>query len=174
MNMLSTLNLRAMVTPENGEPMTTSYAVAEAFGKLHKNVIRDIERLACSDKFAKLNFELCFENSKLQNGKPLKFYRMTKDGWMFLVMGYTGKVAGQIKEAFIDAFNWMAEQLTQSFQAKMSRYNQISLAYQTQKEFVSGCARGMRNWQDDAPVYMAELEKLELELQPCLDFTQAR
>ncbi|EPZ5656819.1 Rha family transcriptional regulator, partial [Acinetobacter baumannii] len=40
MNMMSVLNLRAVVTQENGEVKTTSYAVAEAFDKLHKNVIR--------------------------------------------------------------------------------------------------------------------------------------
>lgn len=33
MNMMTTLNLRAMVTSENGEAKTTSYAVAEAFKK---------------------------------------------------------------------------------------------------------------------------------------------
>ncbi|MCG3063870.1 Rha family transcriptional regulator, partial [Pseudomonas aeruginosa] len=30
---------------------------------------------------------------------------------MFLVMGFTGKAAAAWKEAFIHAFNWMAEQL---------------------------------------------------------------
>ncbi len=33
MNMMTTLNLRAMVSSENGEAKTTSYAVAEAFKK---------------------------------------------------------------------------------------------------------------------------------------------
>lgn len=36
---------------------------------------------------------------------------MTKDGFMFLVMGFTGQKAAQIKEAYINAFNAMAEQL---------------------------------------------------------------
>ena len=79
MNMMTTLNLRAMVSSDDGEPKTTSYAVAEAFGKLHKNVIRDIEKLRCSDKFKALNFELCFENNELQNGKSLKYQKLTLD-----------------------------------------------------------------------------------------------
>ena len=33
MNMMTTLNLRALVTNDNGEPRTTSHAVAQAFGK---------------------------------------------------------------------------------------------------------------------------------------------
>lgn len=34
-----------------------------------------------------------------------KMYEMTKDGFSFLVMGYTGKKAGEFKEMFINEFN---------------------------------------------------------------------
>ncbi|WDZ50172.1 Rha family transcriptional regulator [Acinetobacter vivianii] len=164
MNMMAKLNLRAVVTQENGEVKTTSYAVADAFGKKHYNVLRDIEKLRCSENFRKLNFEVCYENNGLQNGKPRKFYRMTKDGWMFLVMGFTGEKADLIKEQFIEAFNWMAQQLTQTFQSKWARYNQMCLEYKTRKEQVSCSARNMRYWQDDKPVFENELNKLENEL----------
>lgn len=168
MNMMAKLNLRAVVTQENGEVKTTSYAVAEAFEKKHYNVLRDIEKLRCSENFRKLNFEVCYENNELQNGKPRKFYRMTKDGWMFLVMGFTGEKADLIKEQFIEAFNWMAQQLTQTFQSKWARYNQMCLEYKTRKEQVSCSARNMRYWQDDKPVFENELNKLENELSPQL------
>jgi phage regulator Rha-like protein len=36
---------------------------------------------------------------------------MIRDGFMFLVMGYKGKRAAHIKEAFIEAFNMMEERL---------------------------------------------------------------
>ena len=36
---------------------------------------------------------------------------MDKDGFMFLVMGFTGQKAAQVKEAYINAFNWMSEKL---------------------------------------------------------------
>lgn len=159
-----------MVFNESGEVKTTSYAVAEAFGKLHKNVIRDIEKLRCSERFKKLNFELCFENNDLQNGKPRKFYRMTKDGWMFLVMGFTGEKADLIKEQFIDAFNWMSHQLTQVYQSKWARYNQVSLAHKTRKQHVSCSARDMRAWQDDKVVFEKELAQLEIDLQPQIPY----
>lgn len=158
--------MRGMVFNENGEAKTTSFAVADAFEKLHKNVIRDIEKLRCSEKFRKLNFELCYENNELQNGKPRKFYRMTKDGWMFLVMGFTGEKADAIKEQFIEAFNWMASQLTQVFQSKWARYNQVSLEYKTRKEHVSCSARDMRAWRDEKPDYECEMAQLKIDLQP--------
>jgi hypothetical protein len=36
---------------------------------------------------------------------------MTKDGFMFLVMGFTGAAAAKIKEAYINTFNQMAAML---------------------------------------------------------------
>ncbi|GKW43346.1 hypothetical protein PEC301879_32040 [Pectobacterium carotovorum subsp. carotovorum] len=38
-------------------------------------------------------------------------YSMTKDGFMLVVMGFTGKAAMQSKITYIQAFNWMAGQL---------------------------------------------------------------
>ncbi|MGY3892851.1 Rha family transcriptional regulator [Aeromonas enterica] len=100
-----------LVSAQEGEVFTTSRKVAKLFGKRHDNVLAVIEKLECSKAFAELNFEVCFENSKLQNGKPLKYYNITKDGLVFLVMGFTGKKASQLKELYILAFNWMLEQL---------------------------------------------------------------
>ena len=39
------------------EPKPNSREVVEAFGKEHKNVLRDIQRLECSAQFTALNFE---------------------------------------------------------------------------------------------------------------------
>lgn len=105
---------RTLVAAKHGETFTTSRKVAELFGKPHKSVIRAIENLECDEVFAKHNFVLCFENSELQNGKPLKYYSLTKDGMVFLVMGFTGKQAAQFKLLYIRAFNWMAEQIKES------------------------------------------------------------
>lgn len=40
-----------------------------------------------------------------QNGQVYHYYEMTKDGFSFLVMGYTGAKAGEFKERFINEFN---------------------------------------------------------------------
>ena len=90
-------------TNQAGRDVTTSLIVAEVFGKEHKNVVRDIESLNCSDGFNKLNFEpIEYIDSK---GRKQKAYEITKDGFTFLVMGYTGEKAGQFKETFINEFN---------------------------------------------------------------------
>lgn len=88
------IDFRDLIFVANNDPVTDSFMVAKAFGKLPKNVVRDIERTieACPPEFdTKLNFELCYKNNELQNGKPQKFYRLRKDGLMLLVMSYTKK-----------------------------------------------------------------------------------
>jgi Rha family phage regulatory protein len=41
----------------NGKVVTSSLAIAEYFGKLHRNILRSIEQLDCSKEFNVLNFE---------------------------------------------------------------------------------------------------------------------
>ena len=92
---------------ESNQVLTNSLLVAEKFGKEHNKVIRDIQNLSCSDEFRAANFGVSSYIS-LQN-KELSMYVMTKDGFSFLVMGYTGVKAGMFKEEYIKAFNKMEE-----------------------------------------------------------------
>lgn len=87
---------------------TTSLVVAEIFGKEHKNVLQSIEKLDCSKEFTELNFQP--SEYKGKNGMN-KFYFITRDGFSFLAMGYTGPAAAKFKEAFIKAFNRMEQAL---------------------------------------------------------------
>lgn len=96
--------MKNLVTIDNGQPVTTSLLVAEIFKRRHDNVLRDIESLSCSDEFRLLNFEET-PYTHPQNGQTYKMYRMTKDGFSFLVMGYNGEKAGEFKELFIREFN---------------------------------------------------------------------
>jgi Rha family phage regulatory protein len=87
----------------NGNDVTTSLIVAQVFGKEHKNVVRDIENLSCSENFNRLNFErITYKDAR---NREQTAYEMTKDGFSFLVMGYTGTKAGEFKERFINEFN---------------------------------------------------------------------
>lgn len=112
MNATLTFVPQDVISIINNEPRTTSLKVAEVFGKLHKHVLAKIERLDCSPEFSLANFSAHVENQAVGTSRrDMKYYEMTKDGFMFLVMGFTGKKAAQIKEAYINAFNWMAAQL---------------------------------------------------------------
>ncbi|WP_269515667.1 Rha family transcriptional regulator [Acinetobacter baumannii] len=98
---------------QNDQVKTSSLKVAELFGKQHKDVIRKIENLECSPEFTSAQFCAHVQTIEIGNGatRESKYYEMTKDGFIFLVMGFTGAKAAQIKEAYINTFNHMAAML---------------------------------------------------------------
>lgn len=102
-----------VVSVRAGIPRTTSVDVARVFGKQHKNVLRAIEQMECSDAFRRLNFEPTSEPVPQPNGgtRTVPAFDMTKDGFTFLVMGFTGPLAARFKEAYIAAFNALEQQL---------------------------------------------------------------
>lgn len=100
------------LTVKDGRITTTSNIIAEHFGKLHKNVLRDIENLECSQEFNRLNFELVQYIDAKGEARPA--YEITRDGFTFLAMGFTGKEAAAWKERYINAFNEMEKVLQNS------------------------------------------------------------
>jgi Rha family phage regulatory protein len=93
----------------DGTPMVNSVDVARHFGKLHKNVLRDIEKLnaACDPSFYQLNFEPIQIEVDLGKGRKRsdRAYNLTRDGFALLAMGFTGEKAIAFKVAYITAFN---------------------------------------------------------------------
>lgn len=114
-NVLSTANSRStvpLVSVLNNTVVTTSIIVAEYFGKDHKSVLRAIRSLECSAEFNRRNFApVEYKDTKCEL-RPM--YYLTRDGFTFLAMGFTGKVAAKFKEAYINAFNEMEAKLNQS------------------------------------------------------------
>ncbi|WP_166800983.1 Rha family transcriptional regulator, partial [Pseudomonas aeruginosa] len=92
-----------------GKPTTTSLDVAKHFRKQHKDVLKSIANLECSPEFTQRNFAPCTRPGS--NNKPEPYFRMTRDGFTFLCMGFTGKEAARWKEAYINAFNKMEQAL---------------------------------------------------------------
>lgn len=97
------------------ELKTNSLKIAEAFEKRHSDVLRTIEKVLTqvSDSFRERNFALSSYEQPIPNGvsKKVPMYELTKDGFIMVVMSFTGAKAMAIKEAYINAFNLMAEKL---------------------------------------------------------------
>lgn len=94
-----------MIQTENGIPTTTSLVIAQAFEKEHKDVLRAIYNMECSPEFNERNFApVGYKDAK---GEIRPAYRLTRDGFAFLAMGFTGKKAAAWKERFLEAFNAM-------------------------------------------------------------------
>lgn len=113
MSMNAIAHIDDAVFIQDQQVKTTSLKVAEIFAKQHKNVIQKIETLDCSPEFTSANFSAHVQTIEIGNGatRESKYYEMTKDGFMFLVMGFTGAAAAKIKEAYINTFNQMAAML---------------------------------------------------------------
>lgn len=100
------------VTIENGRAVTTSVAIAEFFGKRHERVLDKIRNLDCSAKFTEHNFVSSEYTDS--TGRKLPMFQITKNGFVFLVMGFTGKKAAAFKEAYIAEFDRMEAELRQN------------------------------------------------------------
>lgn len=105
-------------------PVTSSLLVADKFEKRHDNVLRDIQqiltasklRASSKDEASKHFFKSKYADSK---GEKRSMYYMDRDGFCFLVMGFTGEKADDWKWDFIKAFNDM--------EAELKRYHDIEL-----------------------------------------------
>lgn len=158
---LNEAEFERMVMADKGQVVTTSLRVAEYFGKAHGKVLRAIETIGCSGGFNQANFgSIEYIDSR---GRVQKAYQMTKDGWMFLVMGFTGKKAAAIKEKFIAAFNWMAEQLLKRAIDFNAVRNELMLEYRQWKSVSSLAGKTMRSWQLRKPSIEGDMQALEHE-----------
>lgn len=101
----------------SGRPATTSLEVAKFFSKRHDDVIRSIRNLRpnCPEKFTARNFAASEYID--ETGRSLPMFILYRDGFMLLVMGYTGKKALAMKLAYIEAFNRMEEELARQKEA---------------------------------------------------------
>lgn len=102
-----------MVQIDDGKMFTTSLIIAQAFEKEHKDVLKAISNLECSKEFHERNFAPMVYEAEIGSGAKREFpaYRLTRDGFAFLAMGFTGKKAAAWKEKFLEAFNAMEKAL---------------------------------------------------------------
>lgn len=115
MQAVATHSAAPAVTIYNGIPTVLSTNIADVFGKRHDHVLRDIESILKTtpeerlNNFIKINIE---KPANLDNGVvKYRAYALTKEGFTFLAMGFTGTKAAQFKWAYIDEFKRMEEAL---------------------------------------------------------------
>lgn len=96
------------VTEKRGVPVVSSRKVAEVFGRRHDNIMLTIKNAIDDTDFAPdfsgANF---IESTFKDRGKKYPEYLLTRDGFSFIVMGFTGKKAAKFKIAYIQQFNEM-------------------------------------------------------------------
>lgn len=91
-----------LVKNKSGELITTSKIISDVFGKAHRDTVRAINNLDCSEEFKVNNFKSSTYTTS-QN-KELECFDMTLDGVLFLCMAFTGVKASLKREALLEAF----------------------------------------------------------------------
>ncbi|EAK4034181.1 TPA: Rha family transcriptional regulator [Campylobacter jejuni] len=130
---------------------TTSLSVAEVFNKNHKNIIRKINEFP-KDNFTKLNFE----PSKYidSTGRVLPCYKITRDAFSLLVMGFTGEKAYKWKIEFIKAFNEMEKRLRNIEYEKHDK-----LAFRQSLGYKSQLAQQKQKYENEIKALKYDLEQ---------------
>ena len=156
-----------LVLMKDGVAMVSSKKVADRFKKPHKTVMRAISLLECSEEFRGRNFVTSSYLSP-QN-KEFKCYDITKDGFMFMAMGFTGKEAAEWKESYINAFNEMERSIIGS-DSLMNQINKAIGILETDKAIASSCAKGLSKWKSLKKEHKSEIERLISSSQMALGF----
>lgn len=166
------LNFRDFIAAEGDNLTTTSQQVAAVFGKRHDDVLKRIRTLTGELPEDRLGYfaETVEMRPNPSGGAaiPSLNYCITRDGFMLLAMGFTGKKALEFKLAYIDAFNAMAAYIKNQREGLQFDYLRKELEYKTRKGKISACAREMRHWQDEKPERLGEMNALLAGMQPSL------
>jgi Rha family phage regulatory protein len=126
--------MNGLINMNNGNPIVSSKDIADKFGKVHRTVVRAINSLDCSDEFREHHYTQSSYVS--EQNKKLPCYNMTRDGFTFLCMGFTGPESAKWKESYIAAFNAMEKVLTEAPSTMMS-LNAIVSAIEHSKDAAS-------------------------------------
>ncbi|MGL4638394.1 MAG: Rha family transcriptional regulator [Shewanella sp.] len=164
--------MNELITVVNGNPVVTSKQVADHFGKIHRNVMRDIvSELKTAGNFGLLNFEQSSYTS--DQNKTLPCYVMTRDGFSLLAMRFTGEKAQQWKIKYIEAFNAMERELligSAKFGSVMDALNEACKLMQDDKEKASVFGSGLCEWRKVRKEHMERVNKLQEDVQLLLNF----
>lgn len=160
-----------LVTLSGDQLVTDSRRVAKHFGRRHDDVLKAIRRLECSPDFHARNFaETVSYRENPAGGRPIpgKFVTMTKNGFVFLAMGFTGSEAARIKEAYIGAFDSMAEQLERRDLSLMRRLLDHELRDKDSRQRGQIHGRGLATRRKEKHSLAKEEDALKRRAQPTL------
>ena len=170
-------HILADLTEIDGQPMTDSLKVAARFGKDHSKVLRSIREIRRTQpEFHAANFGELIDHVEVGKGamRPRTIFSMTKDGFVFLSMGFTGKEAAAFKIAYINAFNRMAEEIAKAAHVPavpLTLHEQalkLHAEAKTSETLATIYGRGLRKRRDDKPVFARQMEQIERAMQICL------
>jgi Rha family phage regulatory protein len=168
---MESLDLTLFIVRDGVELITDSRAVAIAFKKRHKNVLRTIEQMRASRRpriaaHARLNFEP--SSYTAGNGKQEPMFRMTAKGLSELAMSFAGEDAREIRIRFLDAFDEVAARLARNEQSITARLHELERRELPSEVKGQVGSMLMNQRRREKPELAAERSALEAIAQPSL------
>lgn len=154
-----------------GQPVVSSREIADNFEKNHKEVLRSIDNqieiLGGAQNCAGLFIESKYQHS--QNKQWYKEYLLTRDGFSFAVMSFTGEKAAKWKLKYIEAFNKMEEKLKNinpyaGISKELQAIFAIDKKQQQIEQDVKAVTEDLKDFKDNAPLFNIECETLQKAL----------
>lgn len=169
MNLQKIENFSQFVQVKGERIITDTLTIARVFEKPHKDVLKAIRSLNTPDNFNGRNFSLVEYIDKKGEKRPM--YEVTKNGFMFLVMGFNGKKADSLKVAFIEAFDYLITQANKTSYQLLEEYHQLCLNKRMEEEFASYCGKGLNRWKGKKTSLYEKMKHLEDKIQINLHLT---
>lgn len=113
------MNNLELVKNIEGTLVVSSRQVAEDFDKRHADVIKAIEDKMKVNEILRSPKYFIESTYTDKSNRKSKEYLLTRDGFSFLVMGFTGSKADEWKLKYIEAFNKMEQALREQEKHKL-------------------------------------------------------
>lgn len=152
-----------------GQPVVSSREVANNFEKEHSKVLRTIkEKIEVNPILASPKYFI--ESTYLdKSNRQSKEYLLTRDGFSFLVMGFTGAKADMWKLKYIEAFNKMEEKLKNlnpytGISKELQAIFTIDKKQQQIEQNVKAVKEDLEDFKGNAPLFNIECDTLQKAL----------
>lgn len=166
------LNYQDFIAAEGDELFTTSKQIAAAFGKRHDHVLRAIRSLIdqLPHEDHALNFGEMIVLADVGKGavRSDPAYKVSRDGFALLAMGFTGQKALFFKVAYIKAFNAMAAHIKNQREGLRFECMKVALEMKDSERRGSFHGKGLNERKQEKPALEARYTKLLAAAQPSL------
>lgn len=118
------MNKIVNILNQEGQLVVTSRQISEDFKKRNSHVVEAIENKikSLTAENSEVEIEKLFiPTTYIHNGNEYKEYLLTRDGFTFIVMGFTGAKADAWKLKYIEAFNKMEKAIKEQQVPKLSK-----------------------------------------------------
>ncbi|MDU5919637.1 MAG: ORF6C domain-containing protein [Clostridiales bacterium] len=167
-NIVANINIKEY----EGKPVVSSREIAIDFEKNHKEVLRSIDNqievLGGAQNCAGLFIQTKYQHP--QNKQWYKEYLLTRDGFSFIAMSFTGEKAAKWKLKYIEAFNKMEETIKENINPYDGMSKELQAIFSIDKKQqitdkkIAEVAEDLKDFKENAPLFNIECEELQKAL----------